>query len=66
MYARSRDLKLVQGALGHSGIAITSDIYVHLDGERVTEGTEALAEQIFGDLLPNCSLSVPQESKMVS
>ncbi|MFL6213613.1 MAG: tyrosine recombinase XerC [Blastocatellia bacterium] len=66
MYARSRDLKLVQGALGHSGISITSDIYVHLDGDRVAEGTEMLAEDILGDFLANCDLTVTEESKMVS
>jgi integrase len=66
MYARSRDLKLVQGALGHSGIAITSDVYVHLDGDRVAEGTEALAEEILGDLLANCDLTVTEQSKIVN
>jgi integrase len=59
MYARSRDLKLVQGALGHSGISITSDTYVHLDGERVAEGTEMLAEEILGDFLTNCDRREP-------
>lgn len=66
MYARSRDLKLVQGALGHSGIAVTSDVYVHLDGERVAEGTEMLAEEILGDFLANGDLTVTEQSKMVS
>jgi hypothetical protein len=36
-----------------------------LDGERVAESTEALAEMIFGEFLPNCDLSVTQQSKMV-
>jgi len=40
--------------------------YVHLDGERVAEGTEALAEMIFGEFLPNCDLTVTQQSNMVS
>ena len=30
----------MQGALGHSGIAITSDVYVHLDGKTVAEVLE--------------------------
>ena len=62
IYARSRDLKLVQGTLGHSNINTTSDIYVHLDDKVKGEGTEILA----GEILANCDLFVTQESKMVS
>jgi integrase len=66
MYVHSRDLKMVQDALGHSGISTTSDVYVHLDGATVAEGTESLAEMIFGEFSPNCTLEVSQESEMVS
>lgn len=66
LYAKSRDLKLVQGLLGHANLATTSNTYVHLDGSTVAEGTEFLTEAILGEMLSNCALSVPQESKMVS
>lgn len=62
LYARSRDLKLVQGTLGHSQISTTSDVYVHLDPSIVGEGAEILAEEI----LAKCDLTVTQRSKMVS
>jgi integrase len=62
LYSRSRDLKLVQGVLGHSGISITSDIYVHLEDGVKAEGTEMLAEEILG----NCDQTVTQTSEMVS
>jgi integrase len=62
LYNKSRDLKLVQGTLGHSDISTTSDIYVHLDDKVIGEGTEILAEEILG----NCDLFVTQESEMVS
>lgn len=62
LYARSRDLKLVQGALGHSNISTTSDIYVHLGEAVVQEGALMLAEEI----LSKCDLTVTQKSEMVS
>lgn len=66
LYARSRDLKLVQGALGHSDIATTSDVYVHLGAAAIAEGAEVLAEEVLGDFLANCALTVTEPSKMVS
>lgn len=62
LYAQSRDLKLVQGTLGHADISTTSDIYVHLDDKIVGEGMEILAREILG----NCTPTVPQVSQMVS
>jgi len=62
LYEKSRDLKLVQGALRHSDISTTSDIYVHLSDEVLNEGSEILAAEI----LATCDLFVTQESEMVS
>jgi integrase len=62
LYAKIRDLKLVQGALGHANISTTSDIYVHLSDKVLSEGTETLAEEILGF----CAQTVPETSKMVS
>jgi integrase len=66
LYAKSRDLKLVQGLLGHANLSTTSNTYVHLDGATVAEGTEILTEVILGDFLPSCDLTVTQVSEMVS
>jgi integrase len=62
LYAKSRDLKLVQGTLRHADISTTSDIYVHLGDEVLNEGSEILAAEILG----NYDLSVTQKSEMVS
>ena len=62
LYEKSRDLKLVQGALRHSDISTTSDIYVHLGDKVLSEGSEILTEEI----LTNCDLFVTQKSEMVS
>jgi integrase len=62
LYSKSRDLKLVQGTLRHADISTTSDIYVHLNDEILGEGTTILADEILG----NCTLLAPEESKMVS
>jgi integrase len=62
LYAKSRDLKLVQGTLRHADISTTSDIYVHLDDKVLSEGTEILTGEILGDR----DLTVTQISEMVS
>jgi integrase len=62
LYSKSRDLKLVQGMLRHSDISTTSDIYVHLNDDVLGEGTTILADEILG----NCTLLAPEESKMVN
>ena len=48
LYEKSRDLKLVQGALRHSDISTTSDIYVHLGDQVLGEGSEILTTEIIG------------------
>ena len=62
LYSKSRDLKLVQGVLRHSDISTTSDIYVHLNDEVLSEGTTILADEILGI----CTQTAPEESKMIS
>jgi integrase len=62
LYSKSRDLKLVQGTLGHADISTTSDIYVHLDDKVISEGTEILAEEILG----NCAPTVPRKGRKAS
>jgi integrase len=62
LYAKSRDLKLVQGTLRHGDVSTTSDIYVHLDDKVLNEGSEILTAEILG----NGDLTVTQKSEMVS
>jgi integrase len=62
LYAKSRDLKLVQGTLRHADISTTSDIYVHLSDKILNEGSEILATEILG----SCDLPVTQEGEMAS
>jgi len=65
--ARTRDLKLVQGTLGHSRISTISDIYVHLDESILEEGTEVLVSEILGDSGLQVTIDpVTQSSEMVS
>jgi hypothetical protein len=54
LYAKSRDLKLVQGTPGHADISTTSDIYVHLDDKIIGEGMAILAREISGEKSANC------------
>ena len=62
LYSKSRDLKLVQGLSKPADISTTSDLYIHLTDEVLSEGRLILADEILG----NGSPTVPQESKMVS
>jgi integrase len=62
LYAKSRDLKLVQGTLRHADISTTSDIYVHLDDVVLGEGSTILTNEILGIFTP----TLPHESQMVS
>lgn len=49
LYEKSRDLKLVQGALRHADISVTSSVYVHLRNKVLNEGSEILANEILGN-----------------
>ncbi len=62
LYAKSRDLKLVQGTLRHAEISTTSDLYVHLDDKILSEGTGILTEEI----LPNGDLTVTKKRERAS
>ena len=62
LHKKSRDLKAVQSLLRHANIATTANIYIHPDGKVVSEGIEALTEEI----LPNCDLVVTEKSEMVN
>jgi len=44
------DLKQTQSFLGHSGIGITSDVYVHLQPDSEVESMTKLEEAFFGEL----------------
>jgi len=44
------DLKQTQSFLGHSGIGITSDVYVHLQPDSEIESMDKLEEAFFGEL----------------
>ena len=50
MHAVTGDLKQTQGFLGHSGIGITSDVYVHLKPDSEIGSVEKLEESFFGEL----------------
>ena len=44
------DLKQTQSFLGHSGIGITCDVYVHLQPDSEVESMAKLEEAFFGEL----------------
>ena len=50
VHAQTGDLKLAQELLGHSRIATTSDIYVHVPDSVAARATEILAREITGVL----------------
>src|SRR6266851_5628981 len=50
MHAVTGDLKQTQGFLGHSGIGITSDVYVHLKPDSEVGSMEKLEDAYFGEL----------------
>lgn len=50
MHEVTGDLKQTQSFLGHSGIGITSDVYVHLQPDSEIESMEKLEQVFFGDL----------------
>ena len=54
------DLKQTQSFLGHSGIGITSDVYVHLQPDSEIESMKKLEETFFGEL---CSTVLKTEAE---
>jgi len=57
------DLKQTQSFLGHSGIGITSDVYVHLQPDSEIESMKKLEEGFFGEL---CSTVLKTDKEEVS
>jgi integrase len=51
VYNQSRDLKLVQGTLGHSNIQTTANIYIHQSDKVRAEAGEYLAGEILAPLV---------------
>jgi integrase len=62
LWKKTRDLKVVQSTLRHADVGTTSGIYIHLDEEVLAEGPEILDREI----LANCTLFAPKESRLVS
>jgi integrase len=50
VHAETGDLKLAQELLGHSRIATTSDIYIHVPENVAARATEIIARKNFGVL----------------
>jgi len=50
MHEVTGDLKQTQSFLGHSGIGITGDVYVHLQPDSAIESMEKLEQVFFGEL----------------
>jgi hypothetical protein len=48
-------LKQTQSFLGHSGIRIASDVYIHLQPDSEVESMDKLEEAFFGELCQLCS-----------
>jgi integrase len=51
MHEATGDLKQTQSFLGHSGISVTSDVYVHLQPDSAIGSMEKLEKAFFGDEL---------------
>ena len=49
MHKRTNDLKQTQRFLGHSGVAVTADVYVHLQADTEVEAMKKLEEAVFPD-----------------
>ena len=48
MHEATGDLKQTQSFLGHSGIGITSDVYVHLQPDSEVQSVQKLENAYFG------------------
>jgi integrase len=61
MHEATGDLKQTQSFLGHSGIGITGDVYVHLQPDSEVESLRKLEDAFFGDEL--CSKRAQREQE---
>jgi hypothetical protein len=48
MHQSTGDLKQTQTFLGHSGIGITSDVYIHLPNDSEAQSAQKLEDSYFG------------------
>jgi integrase len=61
MHEATGDLKQTQSFLGHSGISVTGDVYVHLQPDSEVGSMQKLEEAYFGDEL--CSTVLKTEAE---
>lgn len=61
MHEATGDLKQTQSFLGHSGISVTGDVYVHLQPDSEVESMQKLEKAYFGDEL--CSIVLKKEAE---
>lgn len=61
MHEATGDLKQTQSFLGHSGISVTGDVYVHLQPDSEVESMQKLEQAYFGNEL--CSIVLKKEAE---
>src|SRR5262249_19526923 len=61
MHKATGDLKQTQSFLGHRGISVTGDVYVHLQPDSEIESMQKLEEAYFGHEL--CSIVLKKEAE---
>ena len=57
--AETGNLKLAQKLLGHSQLATTADVYIHVLPEQDATAVEAVEKAVFPESVPNCSQNRP-------